>query len=109
MPKKITLDDMTEHLFEMAERLLDTDDVCNTPENTAAEIERARAMVEIAEQVISIKDVENRQKETEIKAMEVAHKCGLFYKPSNMNLTVDNKRLPGKSGIKVGTYGEYED
>lgn len=106
MPKKITLTDMQEHLFEMAERLLD-DEVCSDREKLQSEIDKANAIVGIAGQVIQIKDVENRQKQVNIQAMETAHKCGLMYKPDGMEL----KELPSnkKGGGKIGPYGEYED
>ena len=106
MPKKITLTDMQEHLFEMAERLLD-DEVCSDTEKLQAEINKANALVGIAGQVIQIKDVENKTKEVNIKAMQVAHNCGLLYEPEGMNL----KQLPSnkKSDIKIGPYGKYED
>ena len=106
MPKKITLTDMQEHLFEMAERLLD-DEVCSDTEKLQAEINKANALVGIAGQVIQIKDVENKTKEVNIKAMQVAHNCGLLYEPEGMNL----KQLPSneKSNIKIGPYGKYED
>ena len=89
MPKKITLTDMQEHLFEMAERLLD-DEVCSDTEKLQAEINKADALVNIAAQVVQIKDVENKQKQVNIQAMETAHKCGLLYKPDGMEL----KELP---------------
>lgn len=89
MPKKTTLADMQEHLFEMAERLLD-DEVCSNREQIASEIDKANALVNIAAQVVQIKDVENRQKQVNIQAMETAHKCGLLYKPDGMEL----KELP---------------
>ena len=106
MPKKITLTDMQEHLFEMAERLLD-DEVCSDTEKLQAEIDKANALVGIAGQVIQIKDVENKTKEVNNKAMQVAHNCGLLYEPEGMNL----KQLPSneKSNIKIGPYGKYED
>ena len=106
MPKKITLTDMQEHLFEMAERLLD-DEVCSDTEKLQAEINKANALVGIAGQVIQIKDVENKTKEVNIKAMQIAHNCGLLYEPEGMNL----KQLPSseKGGVKIGPYGEYED
>lgn len=106
MPKKITLTDMQEHLFEMAERLLD-DEICYNSEKLQAEIDKANALVGIAGQVIQIKDVENKTKEVNIKAMQIAHNCGLLYEPEGMNL----KQLPSneKSDIKIGPYGEYED
>lgn len=106
MPKKITLTDMQEHLFEMAERLLD-DEICYNSEKLQAEIDKANALAGIAGQVIQIKDVENKTKEVNIKAMQIAHNCGLLYEPEGMNL----KQLPSneKSGIKTGPYGEYED
>lgn len=89
MPKKITLTDMQEHLFEMAERLLD-DEVCSDTEKLQAEINKADALVNIAAQVVQIKDVENKQKQVNIQAMETAHRCGLLYKPDGMEL----KELP---------------
>ena len=97
---------MQEHLFEMAERLLD-DEVCYTTEKLQEEINKANALVGIAGQVIRIKDVENKTKEVNIKAMQVAHNCGLLYEPEGMNL----KQLPSneKSNIKIGPYGKYED
>lgn len=106
MPKKISLTDMQEHLFEMAERLLD-DEVCSDTEKLQAEINKANALVGIAGQVIQIKDVENKTKEVNIKAMQVAHNCGFLYEPEGMNL----KQLPSKErgGVKRGPYGEYED
>lgn len=106
MPKKITLTDMQEHLFEMAERLLD-DEVCSDTEKLQAEINKANALAGIAGQVIQIKDVENKTKEVNIKAMRAAHSCGLLYEPEGMNL----KQLPSneKSDIKIGPYGKYED
>lgn len=106
MPKKINLADMQEHLFEMAERLLD-DEVCSDTEKLKSEIDKAKALVGIAGQVVNIKDVENKTKEVNIKAMQVAHNCGLLYEPEGMNL----KQLPSneKGGVKVGSYGEYQD
>lgn len=108
MPKKINLIDMQEHLFEMAERLLD-DEVCSDSKKLQAEIDKANDLVRIAGQVIQIKDVENKTKEVNIKAMQVAHNCGLLYEPEGMSL----KQLPSnareKGGVKVGPYGEYED
>ena len=106
MSKKINLTDMEEHLFEMAERLLD-DEVCSDKEKLQAEINKANALVGIAGKVIDIKDVENRIKEVNIKAMQAAHNCGLLYEPEGMNL----KQLPSKErgGVKIGPYGEYED
>ena len=89
MPKKITLTDMQEHLFEMAERLLD-DEVCSDTEKLQAEINKADALVNIAAQVVQIKDVENRQKQVNIQAMDTAHRCGLLYIPDGMEL----KKLP---------------
>lgn len=106
MPKKITLTDMQEHLFEMVERLLD-DEICYNSEKLQAEIDKANALVGIAGQVIQIKDVENKTKEVNIKAMQVARNCGLLYEPEGMNF----KQLPSskKGGVKIGPYGEYED
>lgn len=101
MPKKITLTDMQEHLFEMAERLLD-DEVCSDTEKLQAEINKADALVNIAAQVVQIKDVENKQKQVNIQAMETAHKCGLLYKPDGMEL----KELPSS---KADRFYEFEN
>ena len=108
MAMKTKMSDLTEHLFEMAERLLDTDDVCVNPEKTMMEIEKSRAMCDIAQQIINVKDVEIKQRETNLKAMQVAKNCGFVFKPEDMNL----KELPKTDRSKtkqIGPYGEYED
>ena len=113
MPKKTTLADMQEHLFEMAERLLDEEVTDKNPEALQREIDKANALVEISAQVVSIKEVENRQKEVNVKAMQTAHDCGLLYKPAEMqfeDLPMPGKNLQAKkSSAKLGPYGEYED
>lgn len=113
MPKKTTLADMQEHLFEMAERLLDDEVTDKSPEALQKEIDKANALVEIAAQVVNIKEVENRQKEVNVKAMRTAHDCGLLYKPAEMQfeaLPTQGKTLQAKkSSAKLGPYGEYED
>lgn len=105
MAMKTKMSDLSEHLFEMAERLLDTDDVCVDQKKTRMEIEKSRAMCEIAAQIINIKDVEIRQRETNIKAMAVAKDCGFVFKPEDMDL----RQIPQKGQVKIGPYGEYED
>ena len=104
---------MQEHLFEMAERLLDDEVTDKNPEALQKEIDKANALVEIAAQVVNIKEVENRQKEVNVKAMQTAHDCGLLYKPAEMQfeaLPTQGKTLQAKgSSVKLGPYGEYED
>lgn len=80
---KTKLSDMTEHLFEMAERLLD-DEVCSDKEHIASEVNKAQAMAGLADMVVKIESVKMEQFNSQIHAMEVANKLGLSYQPKEL-------------------------
>ena len=90
---------MTEHLFEMAERLLD-DEVCSDKEHIASEVNKAQAMAELADMVVKIETTKMEQFNSQIHAMEVANKLGLSYQPKE----VEFKNKPEKPDTKKVDY-----
>lgn len=84
MPKKTRLSDMNEHLFDMAERLLNDEDVCVDAETTDREIKKAGALVNIANAVATIHQTEVQKAETEIKMFRVAEELGKTYVPEKI-------------------------
>ncbi len=94
---KTKLSDMTEHLFEMAERLLD-DEVCSDKEHITSEVNKAQALSSLADMVVKIESVKMEQFNAQIHAMEVANKLGLSYQPKELEFKeksykVDKKEL----------------
>lgn len=86
MAKKTKLSDMNEHLFEMAERLLDDKDICIDEETTKREIEKSQALVNIADAVCSIHEVAIEKAKTEIQMFNVAEQLGKTYTPEAIKL-----------------------
>lgn len=95
---KNKLQDMNNHLFEMAERLLD-DDLCKDNESIQREIDRANALANIADQVSKLRDTQIKEVETSIKAMAAAKDLGYIYEPEFLHL---KKGIPSKGYTPEG-------
>lgn len=96
---KTKLSDMTEHLFEMAERLLD-DEICSDNEHIASEVNKAQALSSLADMVVKIESVKTEQFNSQIHAMEVANKLGLSYQPKELEF----KEKSDKADAKKNSY-----
>lgn len=92
---KTKLSDMTEHLFEMAERLLD-DEVCSDKEHIASEVNKAQAMAGLADMVVKIEATKMEQFNSQIHAMEVANKLGLSYQPKELEFKDKSEKADTK-------------
>ena len=92
---KTKLSDMTEHLFEMAERLLD-DEVCSDKEHIASEVNKAQAMAGLADMVVKIETTKMEQFNSQIHAMEVANKLGLSYQPKELEFKDKSEKADTK-------------
>ena len=99
------LEDMNEHLFEMAERLLDTDEICIDDETTKREVEKAKAMVDIANAVVSLQDVGIKKAEVELRMFRLAESIGIDFVPPTILRHIEQekeaqKALPPITGKK---------
>lgn len=75
--------DINEKLQQMAERLMNGE-VCKDVDTTKTEVEKAHALVDIANTVVSLYDVENQQRETSLKMAKVADDMGYSYVPKEI-------------------------
>ena len=96
---KTKLSDLTEHLFEQVERLLNEDDICTDDEKTKTEIERAKAISGLSEQIINVKEVQRKEVETNVNAMKTLQGMGYKFTPEGM----DVKPLPLEETISGKT------
>lgn len=82
---KNKLQDMADYLFIMADRLLDNE-VCADEESTKAEISKAHALAEVAQQTAALKDMQLREIEINLKALKQAKELGYSFKPELKSL-----------------------
>lgn len=96
---KTKLSDLTEHLFNEVERLLDDECVCTDEEKTKTEIEKAKAISGLSEQIINVKEVQRKEIETNVSAMKTLQSMGYKFIPEGMNV----KPLPLEETLKGTT------
>ena len=90
---KNNLADVNNHLFEMLEKLGD-DDVVNDKEKLNAELQRAKAMVDVSQTILSVASVQ-------VSALRVAEECGYKQEELPALITIkDSKQILQIEGKK---------